>query len=276
MKKAIVCMIIFFGTGLQQAAAGLEQAGRAMQALGAGDLLSQTGFDLDKAVGLLDWERLNVSLKADMESVTKMFDKTARVDATVYKQGMSAVRVDIRGGLQLQDGGKPLELPGCYILEYPLRDKTYLVFPRRSGYLELDPERVRELLGSQLEKNKKNPGKVVKKERLGAEEIDGHACDKVHIVKTTGAGAKNDITSWQAKDLGGFPLKTLVGFETPRGLKGSSSVVFRNIIKAEQEGSLFEIPHDYTHYDNLVELATEGQAGSRGKSENPQALFKKK
>jgi hypothetical protein len=116
---------------------------------------------------------------------------------------------------------------------------------------------------------------VEKKEKLGVEDVGGHACEKMHIVKTAGSGAKNDITTWLAKDLGGFPLKTLVDLETPRGQKGSGSVIFRNIIKGAQDNSLFELPGDYKKYDNLVELATEGRAGSRlGKPEDRRGIFK--
>lgn len=278
MKKAFICMLVFLCVGFQQAAAsGLDEAGRALEALGAGDLLSQAGLDLDKAAGLLDWERLNVSLKADMETVVHMLGTTTRVDATVYKQGITAVRIDIKGGLQVRDGGRRLEFPGCYILEYPLRDKAFLVFPRRSGYLELDPERVRDLLGDQLDKSRKNPGRVEKKERLGVEAVDGHACDRMHFVQTTGKGARNDITAWLAKDLGGFPLKTLVDFETPRGRKGSASVIFRNIVKAAQDDALFELPGGYAQYDNLVELATRGRAGSRlGRPDDRPGVFKRR
>jgi hypothetical protein len=129
--------------------------------------------------------------------------------------------------------------------------------------MELDSEKIREMLGDRMEKNKNKKSTVQKKEKLGTEGIDGRQCEKMHIVKTTGTGMKNDITTWLAKDLSGFPVKTLLQFELPRGQTGTSSILFSNIVKGEQEGSLFELPKEYEKYDNLVELATEGKMGSR-------------
>jgi|GEM_PF-818513 len=261
-KKATIFFLLFvFGLPMTSRA-GIEKFGETLNSLGVKDMLPQAGIDLDRAAEYLDWERLNVSLRADMTSRTRMLGKTVPIDAVIYKKGITALRIDITGGLQVQEGAKTLSLVNCYLLEYPLKEKAFVVFPRKNGYMELDPEKIKAMLGDMIEKNKKKKGSVQKKEKLGIEEIDGLQCEKMHIVQTTGTGGKNDITTWLAKDLSGFPIKTLLQFELPRGQTGASSIVFSNIVKGEQESPLFELPKEYEKYDNLVELATEGKMGS--------------
>ena len=262
LKKIAVFSLVFIFSLHTASIAGIEKFGETLDALGVKDMLPQSGIDFDRAAEYLNWEQLNVSLKADMTSATVILGKTVRVDAAIYKSGLSGIRIDIKGGLQVQQDAKPLSLVNCYLLEYPLKDKAFIVFPKKNGYMELDPEKIREMLGDRIEKSKKKKSTVQKKEKLGTEEIDGRQCEKMHIVKVSGTGMKNDINTWLAKDLSGFPVKTLLQFEMPKGQTGASSILFNNIVKGEQESSLFELPGEYEKYDNLVELATEGKMGS--------------
>ena len=264
MQKKTVIFFVFIFLGLPEISrAGIEKFGETLDSLGVKDALPQSGIDIDRAAEYLNWEQLNVSLKGDMTSSTHLLGKTVRVDSAMYKKGITGIRIDIKGGLQVQEGAKTLSLVNCYLLEYPLKDKAFVVFPGKKGYMELDPEKIREMLGDRIEKSNKKKGTVQKKEKLGIEEIDGRQCEKMHIVKVSGTGVKNDITTWLAKDLSGFPVKTELQFELPRGQTGTSSILFSNIVKGEQESSLFELPKEYEKYDNLVELATEGSMGSR-------------
>jgi len=262
LKKIIViCVLLLFGLQTPSIS-GIDKRGEILDVPGIKDMLPQSGIDLSRAAEYLNWERLNVSLRADMTSVTEVFGKTVHVDSVIYKNGLSGLRIDIKGGLQVQEGGKTLSLVNFYLLEYPLKDKACIVFPGKKGYMELDPEKIREILGDRIEKNKKKKGTVQKKEKLGFEEVDGRQCEKFHIVKISGNGMKNDITTWLAKDLSGFPVKTFFQFEMPRGQTGTGSIFFSAIVKGEQESSLFELPGEYEKYDTLVELSTEENMGS--------------
>lgn len=277
MLKKFFAVFLFFFFGLHSAPhAGIENFGDSLDALGIKDVLPLTGIDIDRAAEYLNWEKLAVSLRADMESITRMKGKAVRVDSVIYKKGITAIRIDIKGGLQLQESSKDLSLADCYFLQYPLKDKALLVVPAKKGYVELDPEKIRELLGDRIGKNDQQKGTVQKKERLGSELVAGLLCDKLHIVQLSDKGIKSDITTWLAKDLFGFPVKTLLQFELPNGQTGASSLVFSNIRKGEQAGSLFELPGEFEKYDNLVELATEGRRGSRlGKPKDRKKIFKR-
>ncbi len=277
LKKITVLFLLFFFDLHSSAIAGIEKLGETLSTLGIQDMLPQSGIDFDRAADYLNWEQLNVSLKADMTSSTHMFGKTVRVDSVVYKKGLTGIRIDIIGGLQVQENAKTLSLVNCYLLEYPLKDKAFIVFPLKKGYMELDPEKIREMLGDRLKKSGKKKSTVQKKEKQGAEEIDGRQCEKMHIVTVSGKGMKNDITTWLAKDLSGFPVKSLLQFDLPLGQTGASSIIFSNIVKGEQEEALFELSEEYEKYDNLVELATEGRMGSRlEKSKDRSRPFEKR
>jgi hypothetical protein len=277
LKKIILSFLFIFFSLHTTALAGIEKPGETLDALGIKYVLPQSGIDFDRAAEYLNWEQLNVSLKADMTSVTDIFGKTVHVDSVIYKKSLCALRVDIKGGLQVQQDAKTLPLVNCYLLEYPLKDKAFIVFPKKNGYMELDSEKIREMLGDRIEKNKKKKSTVQKKEKLGTEEIDGRLCEKMHIVQVSGTGMKNESNTWLAKDLSGFPVKILLQFEMPRGQTGASSILFTNIVKGEQDSSLFELPGEYEKYDNLVELATEGKMGSRlDKSKDRNRPFEKR
>ncbi len=225
LKKITVLFLLFFFGLHSSAIAGIEKFGETLDTLGIKDMLPQSGIDFDRAADYLNWEQLNVSLKADMTSSTHMFGKTVRVDSVVYKKGLTGIRIDIIGGLQVQENAKTLSLVNCYLLEYPLKDKAFIVFPWKKGYMELAPEKIREMLGDRLKKRGKKKSTVQKKEKQGTEEIDGRQCEKMHIVTVSGKGMKNDITTWLAKDLSGFPVKHFcsLNFRAARPARAPSS-----------------------------------------------------
>jgi len=151
------------------------------------------------------------------------------------------------------------------------------VAPQKKGYLELDPEKSRKLLGELQDKLEEKSSTVEKKELLGKEVLDGHMCEKVHVVMTLHNGTKTDTTAWLSEQLDGFPLKTITDFRTPRGITGTNTIQFTNLEKTVPDAGLFEIPKGYTEYDTFLELATEGKLGSRIKKRKGRGkLFKRK
>lgn len=261
LKKTALCIAAAYLLCAPARAADLNAIGTVIDMVGSKELGSLSGIDLEHALDYLDWEKLTVSLKADMTSINETLGKSAKIDSVIYKQGMSAIRIDVRGTLELNKKKKPLLLADCSVLRFPLKKTSYLLLPQKKRSMQLDPEKSRELLADlkQLQNNKKD-ATIHKKEKLGWEEIDGHQCEKMHIIMMTGKGIKNDITAWLARDLSGFPVKILLRSETPRGIEGTSTTLFTNIVKAEPDSELFAIPDDYKEYKTLLGLATGGKA----------------
>ena len=58
-------------------------------------------------------------------------------------------------------------------------------------------------------------------------------------------------------------MKILADFKTPQGISGTNTTTFTNAEKTEPDEALFAISKDYVKYNNLVEVASEGNLGSR-------------
>ncbi len=271
MKRTIASYIV--GACLLVApavAADLDAVGSIIDTLAAPDPAALGGIDLTQALDYLDWEMLTVSLKADMTSINKTLGKTATVESVIYKKSITALRIDVRGILELNKKKHPLRLADCVMLRFPLKKKAFLLLPKKKRYMKLDPEKNRELLDKIQQKQDKRAGaKIHTKELLGREIIDGRMCEVLHIIMTTGKGIKSDITAWLARDLSGFPVKILLRFATPRGIEGTSTTLFTNIVKTEHDTALFAIPDDYEKYDTLLGLVAGRKKGFRFKKRRP-------
>ena len=239
----------------------LGEIGKTLEKAGVPDILKSSGIDLDRFNDYLNWEALNVSLVSDFRNVTELKRGSAIIDGRIYKSGINSLRVDLKSGIEVP-GKNAARLTDCYLLYHILKKQAYLVFPRKEAYVKIDPDEARELIGSLL-KNRDGKPKVEKKEDLGIETIDGHECEKISALMKFPNGMKSNVTAWLAQTLKGFPVKILADFKTPQGIAGTNTTVFTNIEKTEPDESLFAIPRDYVKYSNLVEVATEGNLGSR-------------
>ena len=264
MKKIIytvLCCLFFIQTGCF--AIDLEEIDDLLGKVGLKDAIESTvGIDIDKVADYLHWDAINVSLRADMSNTTDIQGKELQVDSTIYKGGLADIRIEVKTGINIP-GMLPSEaLANLYMLQNPLKRKGYLVSPLKKSYMELDPERGREMLGV-LKKRLGNRPEVKKKESLGDEDINGYLCNKMHIVVSTDSGTENDILVWLAYDLKNFPIKTIVSFENSNGAKGTSTTIFSNIKEMEPDKSLFEIPRNYVKCNNIIELLRGGKLGSQ-------------
>jgi hypothetical protein len=122
------------------------------------------------------------------------------------KIALPAYALISRGGRQVQEDSKTLSLVNWHLLEYHLKDKAFMLFPGKRATWSLILKKSGGMLGDRREKSDKKKSPVEKKEKLGAEEVDGRLCDKMHIVTISGTGIKNDITTWRVEDLSGFPV----------------------------------------------------------------------
>ena len=263
MKKLVLLLIIFFSLPSFCFAFDFKELKEKLEPLVSETVLEKTGIDLENVTGYLDWESINLSFTADMVNTTETLGSEVKVFSKVYKKGLTNIRADLKSDILIPGGKTPIKISKGYLLQFPLKRKSYLVLPKHKGYLKLDPEKGRELFGQLKEGLGDNPGKIDKKERLGTEEINGYLCDKVHIMMTPENGIKTDITAWLAQTLKGFPLKIIARLETPQGIKAINTTVFTNLKKMEPEADLFEIPDGYVRYKTFLELVTEGKLGSK-------------
>jgi hypothetical protein len=273
--------ILFFTCLLPAAcfAFDLKELGNVLEKTDLQNVLKTgTGIDMDSVTDYLSWDDINLSFQGDMTSITDTLERQVHIDAKVYKRGLGKVRIDAKTGLQILRAEKPVTLTDSYILRYPF--KAYLVMPLKKGYLELDPDKSRDMLGELQKKHKDKSATIDKKEQLGQEEIDGYLCEKVRVVMTLPNGTKSNITAWLSEKLKGFPLKIISDHISPAGIVTKNTTLFSNLEEMMPAEELFEIPKDYTEYDTLLELATEGKLGSRikniKKKKGRKKLFKRK
>ncbi len=266
MKKKIIFLIVpFFFIPVTCAALDFGGLEKQLEEYGVDKVLKSAGLDLDKVTNYLNWDTINISIKADMTSITDSMGRHLRVNSKIYKREVSRIRFDIQGDLNIPRGNTPLTLKDIYVLNYPLKDESFLIAPSRNGYIELEGEKSEELFGKLKQKLKDRDANIEKKEKLGTETIEGYLCDKVHMIMTQKDGTRNDITAWLAQDLQNFPLKAIVDFTTSRNITGRNITEFKNIEKILPDMALFEIPGGFHKYDTLLQLATGSKVGSRVK-----------
>ena len=239
----------------------IGELGKTLERAGVGNILETSGIDLENFTDYLNWETLNVSFISDFNNITAIGERKVLFDGKIYKNGINALRVDLKGGLEVP-GKNGLRLADCHILYRMLKKKAYIVFPNREAFIEIDPDEVLETLGSIMKKKDGKP-KIEKKEFLGQEIFDGHDCKKVFAALKFENGTRTNVTTWLAQGLKGLPVKIIADFTTKLGIAGSNATTFTNIRKTEPDEELFVIPKSFIKYKNLVEVATEGKLGSR-------------
>jgi hypothetical protein len=84
-------------------------------------------------------------------------------------------------------------------------------------------------------------GAKVQRDPLGSEQVGAYHCDKYHV-ETTLDGHVYKSLEWDAKELGGFPVKQA-------DEKGSWSKEYQNVKLGPQDPSLFEVPAGYKKLD---------------------------
>lgn len=238
----------------------LGEIGKTLENAGVAGIFESAKIDLNRISDYLNWEAINVSLMADYTNVTDIAGRKLAIDGKLYKSGINTLRVDLKSGLELP-GKNPVRLTDCYVLYHLLKKQAYIVFPRREAFVEVDPDKARELIGA-LRKKRNGKPKIENKQVLGVETVEGYECKKVSALITSPSGMKNNVTAWLAQNLKGFPVKIVDDFAAPRGISGTNTTVFSNIKKTELDEELFTIPKNFSKYKNLVEVATGGKLGS--------------
>jgi hypothetical protein len=116
------------------------------------------------------------------------------------------------------------------------RKAVWTLFPEQKMYMDMGS-----LGQGSVELAASVEGAKVEREPLGSEQVGAYQCDK-YRVRTTYEGQVYTSLEWDAKELGGFPVKQA-------DEKGGWSKEYKNIRLGPQDPSLFEIPADYKKVD---------------------------
>ncbi|HVM63117.1 MAG TPA: DUF4412 domain-containing protein [Verrucomicrobiae bacterium] len=126
------------------------------------------------------------------------------------------------------------------------KKQMYLMYPGLKSYAVISPP------ASSTDKPEAKEPKVDVTE-IGKETVDGHPTIKNKVTFTADDGSQHEMTTWNATDLGNFPIKTEM---QERG--STITTHFTNIKLTAPDASLFEPPSDYTKYGSIQEMMMGG------------------
>lgn len=120
----------------------------------------------------------------------------------------------------------------------PDKKITTLIYPGLQSYVE-----------NQMTDSQAAPDSgdfKVETTELGKDTVDGHDCVKNKVTVTDKEGKQHESTVWNATDLKNFPVK----IETTESGR-TSTMLFKNISLAKPDAAIFEVPPNFTKYDNM-------------------------
>jgi hypothetical protein len=147
---------------------------------------------------------------------------------------------DMKGGKMPPSAAEQMKAMGLdQMAAITLPDKkiAYLLYPGLQSCVEMKLPEAKAAAASDYQ---------METAELGKETVDGHPCVKNKVVVTGKDGAKHESTVWNATDLKNFPVKIQ---STEQGR--DATMLFKNISLAKPAASQFELPSDYTKYDNM-------------------------
>lgn len=126
----------------------------------------------------------------------------------------------------------------------PDKKLSYMQYPGLKSYAEI-PQREE----SNTETAKKS---TAEKTKLGEETLAGYACTKHRVVVTDEQGKTYEATTWNARDLRGFPIV----IETSQ--KGSKvTLLFSDVKFGNPPSSAFEPQRDFQKYEDVKAMMRE-------------------
>ena len=130
------------------------------------------------------------------------------------------------------------------LITRPDKKVTYMQYPGLKSYAEMP---VRDENNPDTAKKSK-----VEKTKVGEESLAGYACVKHQIVVTDEQGKTHEGTTWNARDLRGFP----VVIETSQ--KGAKvTLLFSDVKFGNPPSSSFEPARDFQKYDDVRTMMRE-------------------
>lgn len=131
-----------------------------------------------------------------------------------------------------------LGLDKIFSINRPDLRKNYMVYPTLKAYTLID----------YAVKGTTNEDVTITSAVMGKETVIGHVCDKT-LVKFANAGSQHELTTWNAVDLDGFPIKVEMGLNAD-----VMSIIYTNLNTKVPDPSLFEPPTEFTKYESQEEL----------------------
>jgi hypothetical protein len=165
--------------------------------------------------------------------------------AMAMSGGKTRVEMDMSKMMGASGGAGIPGMDKIINITLPAKKVIYQIIPGMKGYCEMPI-----LDGSATTAGAE--AKVVRKSQ-GMETVEGYACEKMLTTVTSADGTKTDITTWEAKPLGGIPVKTEI--PTP---DGKMTMLYKNIKTGKPADSLFEIPAGLKKYGSMQELMMSG------------------
>ncbi|MBI3753611.1 MAG: DUF799 family lipoprotein [Deltaproteobacteria bacterium] len=176
-----------------------------------------------------------------MTSTVKSNNETVTFDAKLAKLGEKfRYEMDMAKMIKAKGGEMPPGLSRIVSIVRPDLKLDYTLYPDKHKYMEWD---IKEGKGEkpQIERNK-----------IGAETIDGHPCDKYKVKITDKDGNVEEGYLWEAKDLDRFVIRAEM-----ENKDAKSIVEMKNVKLASPAKTLFEIPQGYVKTGSMMELMME-------------------
>jgi len=162
-------------------------------------------------------------------------------------KGKTRMDMDI-GKMASAAGAKAGEMPPgldkMVMISRPDKKVVYHVMPGLKAYAEIA-----------IPDSKASGSEAPKLDRkvLGTEKVDKYDCEKVLNTATAKDGTKTEVTTWEAKELKGMPVKVVTTTSD-----GTATMLFQDIKTATPADSLFEPPADATKYGSVQEMMMSG------------------
>jgi hypothetical protein len=191
--------------------------------------------------GYMDWEgKKDFTAVVHSVTVDKSRNQSWTFDAPLWITGQKMkMEMDMSRMMQASGAKDAEQSPMSKMTMLNRGDKKtgYTLYPKVQKYL------VHSEAGEAGEKPK------VDKTKVGSETIDGHPCDKYKVTITYKDGKGEEGFIWNAKDLGGMTIRSMVenkDFKVTTDLK--------NIVLKASPASVFEIPQGYTEAKSFMEI----------------------
>jgi hypothetical protein len=180
--------------------------------------------------------------------VMKQKDLTNQMEMTMelmYLQGkmraeinMNRVKTaDLRP--QMIAGLREIGMDRVITITDPNAEHTLIIYPNLKAYIHAPP----------LQKDQ--PEVQVEKNKLGEKVMEGHLCHHYEVTLTPPLNARNPqkIQTWEAVDLGNFPLQIKISQKT-----SDVTVLFINPNLDLPEISSFQPPSNFTQYPTMEKV----------------------
>jgi len=141
-------------------------------------------------------------------------------------------------------GSMPPGLDKMVMISRPDKKVVYNVMPGLNAYAEIAIPDAK-ATGAEAPK--------VDRKVLGTEKVDKYNCEKVLNTVTAKDGTKTEVTTWEARELKGMPVKVVT-----TTAEGTATMLFRDISTATPADSLFEPPAGATKYGSMQEMMMSG------------------